>query len=100
MADLETVASDLGWRFEIATKGGENSLSQLDSFEIADRPSVSTLERRSIGHAFVICLLAPPFSTIDAKGNYRFPLYHTHALGSAYDKSIHEETMNHLPLGK
>lgn len=28
MADLETVASDLGWRFEIATKGGENSLSQ------------------------------------------------------------------------
>lgn len=71
-----------------------------DSFEIADRPSVSTLERRSIGHAFVVCLLAPPFSTIDAKGNYRFPLYHTHGLGSAYDKSIHEETMNHLPLGK
>lgn len=28
MADLETVASDLNWRFEIATKGGENSLSQ------------------------------------------------------------------------
>lgn len=74
----------------------------LSTRQLRDRPSVSTLERRSIGHAFVVCLLAPPFSTIDAKGNYRFPLcyVYTHALGSAYDKSIHEETMNHLPLGK
>lgn len=99
MADLETVASDLGWRFEIATKGGENSLSRATASRSSKRFDFGTI-RRSIGHAFVVCLLAPPFSTIDAKGNYRFPLYHTHGLGSAYDKSIHEETMNHLPLGK
>lgn len=37
MADLETVASDLGWRFEIATKGGENSLSRATASRSSKR---------------------------------------------------------------
>lgn len=56
MADLETVASDLGWRFEIATKGGENSLSQLDSFEIVQAFRLWNVDRSDTRLSFVCSL--------------------------------------------
>lgn len=56
MADLETVASDLDWRFEIATKGGENSLSQLDSFEIVQAFRLWNVDRSDTRLSFVCSL--------------------------------------------